>query len=95
MKTDDLKHPDLFGGETKIPEKPRGWVQQRKRDIAYREQANSEDRTKCCKNCKHRITIKFHNRNYHKCALIGVSRSAATDIRLYHHCRLFQPSENQ
>lgn len=41
---------------------------------------------KCCKNCENRISGEYHNKNYHKCKLLGFSNSEATDIRLKNVC---------
>lgn len=42
-----------------------------------------------CKHCVFRITFNYHNKNYHKCKLIGISHSTATDIRLSNVCDKF------
>lgn len=35
-----------------------------------------------CGDCKHCIRVNTNNKNYYKCEVMGISRSAATDIRL-------------
>ena len=42
-----------------------------------------------CRICKHKQTFDYHGKRYHKCDLIGISNSAATDIRLSYVCNKF------
>jgi len=39
-----------------------------------------------CKNCNHHHRYEYHNKYYHKCDLLGVSNSEATDIRISFVC---------
>ena len=50
---------------------------------------NAANADKCCKHCKFRTTKKIGNRIYHKCTLMGVSNSSASDIRLTAVCDRF------
>lgn len=83
----DQTHPDLFGGRTRIVSRGSSPYIDRKKRMGFREQ--SDDPTTTCKYCAHRITINHHNKRYFKCALIGVSQSEATDIRLKNTCNRF------
>jgi hypothetical protein len=82
---------DLFGKD--IPDYPldqqRGesWYHSMKRTMGYRQTTAKE---KCCKFCKQKRTFDYHNKNYHKCMLIGISHSEATDIRLRNVCDRFE-----
>ena len=49
----------------------------------------AENKEQSCRRCIHRVPIEFHNKNYHKCEMIGDSRSEATDIRLKNTCNKF------
>jgi len=48
----------------------------------YRKAENN----KCCKNCNNSVGFKYHNKNYYKCNIQGISHGAATDIRLSYVC---------
>jgi hypothetical protein len=39
-----------------------------------------------CGNCKHHKAFAYHNKIYHKCELLGISNSEATDIRVSSVC---------
>jgi len=78
IKLNDMK--DLFGGETKYVEpKPKKLID------ALSNYRHSESDKKC-KNCSNLIKKRQNMKNYYKCALLGVSRSSATDIRLNNVC---------
>lgn len=78
-------HPDLFEDDpTPIGDKPKGWVMEKKRRMRYHEAQNDEP---SCKTCDHLIKQSYHNKNYYKCELIGISRSESTDIRLKDTCK--------
>lgn len=52
------------------------------------------DQNHICKNCKYHIDEFYRNKHYHKCRKMGISNSAATDIRLKDiACRLFEEAE--
>lgn len=77
-------HPDLFkDGETPIGKEPKGWAQKKKRRMGYHEAREDEP---SCADCDHLIKQTYHDKNYYKCDLIGISRSEATDIRLKDTC---------
>ena len=43
-----------------------------------------------CKDCKHLISARWHDKMYHKCELYGLSHSEATDWRVSEKaCGLF------
>ena len=56
--------------------------QKTKRNNRYRK----SDGTYKCNNCYHHYLYEYHDKIYHKCELIGVSNSEATDIRSGHVC---------
>lgn len=82
-------HPDLFGGLSKIvePEVIRGPIKARKKEIGYVQQWDSKRQ---CRHCSYLTRVYHNNRTFFKCQLIGITNSAASDVRLYAHCRLFQ-----
>lgn len=81
----DPTHPDLFEEEdTPMAKRPAGYIQMLKRRMKYREAEPGEP---TCNDCKHLIKERYHGRNYYKCALIGISRSEATDVKLKDTCR--------
>lgn len=48
-----------------------------------------------CKDCDHLIGGKWHDKQYYKCELYGVSRSDATDWRLsYQACGMYDIEVN-
>ena len=69
------------------PVPPRKSVYQKwKFENKYRKAENKEKR---CKNCIHRFT-RYRQRYYHKCLLLGLSGSQATDITLSSVCDNFE-----
>ena len=72
----------------KVITKPRSPYQQWKLDNNYRK-ADSEKRCKYCKN----LFIRQEQNRYYKCILLGLSGSAATDIRLSNVCDKFTPMQ--
>lgn len=42
-----------------------------------------------CKQCVNCIKSEYHDKNYYKCKLQGMSNSEASDIRLRNTCDLF------
>ena len=81
---------DLFDREVKPPDmtkkKQLGVYQQWKARNGYR--LGTKDQ--CCKLCKNRQSGQYHGKVYHKCNLLGMSHSTATDIRLKNVCNLFE-----
>ncbi len=41
---------------------------------------------KRCKTCDHHRVFEYHDKYYHKCELLGISNSEATDIRVSYVC---------
>lgn len=81
----------LFGEEIEYfpPEQPKtlGKYQAWKLTHKYRKSESKDIR---CKNCEHLCSGEYHNKNYHKCELMGISHSEATDIRVGYVCNLFK-----
>lgn len=78
------KQINIFGGEDELKDySGESSYQKFKRYEHYRV---SESPFKTCKNCVNRKSFEYHNKNYHKCNLIGHSSSTATDIRLRNVC---------
>lgn len=49
--------------------------------VMYRRYGQLTDTMKQCKTCKHLECQSYHNHNYYKCLLYGISRGTATDWR--------------
>jgi hypothetical protein len=86
---------DLFGGETEINETAKtvthmSKYQKTKLYYHYRKATDS----KKCGNCANHIGGGYHEKQYHKCKLIGVSHSIATDIRISCVCDAHKYSAN-
>lgn len=85
--------PDLFGELRPVKEflneedrmRNESKYQEFKRSNHYR-RADGYNR---CKFCKHHFAMHYHDKVYHKCKLLGVSNSEATDIRVRNVCDLF------
>ena len=43
-----------------------------------------------CKTCIHHVVFKYHDKYYHKCELLGISNSEATDIRVGYVCNKWE-----
>ncbi len=43
-----------------------------------------------CKTCEYHVIFRHHDKRYHKCELIGISNSEATDIRVSYVCNKFK-----
>lgn len=88
-----MKTKNLFGEMVEIAPKstppPRSPYQLRKAAIRYRKSTGD----KRCGNCRHHERYEYHNKYYHKCALIGYSNSEATDIRVSSVCDEWQDAK--
>jgi len=86
---------NLFGKEQPYPEKHKvaseSYYQRFKRINHYRLADHSDV---SCKTCTNRRSWFYHDKHYHKCALIGESHSEATDIRLKHCCDKWEFEED-
>jgi len=82
------KQMNIFGGEdepVQAKRGPLGVFQQARFDYDYRKSDSSEKR---CATCQRIYGIKFRSgRVVYKCRCIGISHSAASDIRLRSVCR--------
>ena len=88
-----MKIKNLFGELVEYPEnRHRSQYQLIKRFNNYR---LSNDNDVRCKNCVSHVAIEYHDKTYHKCLLIGVSNSEATDIRISHVCDKWRPNEDE
>ena len=47
-----------------------------------------------CKTCDHHFRLEYHNKYYHKCELLGISNSEATDIRVSSVCNRWEKDED-
>ncbi len=82
-----MNHPDLFTGESKVIDKAKeakasAYMIWKKR-FNYRKSDSNVER---CKNCIHHADGMYHGKTYHKCELLGISHSPATDIRISSVC---------
>jgi len=76
---------DLFGEpyEPIIPRKPTGVYEIFKHKNLYRK----SEGYRRCGNCRNFWETEYHNKRYFKCALMGHSFSANSDIRKSYVCR--------
>lgn len=73
------KQLDIFGNEIDCNEI---YTQQPNRKYKTMQEIYGYRRDQTCKDCKHKIKLKYHGRVYYKCSLWRLSKSSATDIRL-------------
>lgn len=75
---------NLFGQEDdfKVVKPAQGEYQIFKRRNNYRKSTD----TQMCGNCFYSVYCDYHNKNYWKCKLMGVSHSEASDIRKSYIC---------
>jgi hypothetical protein len=86
---------DLFGVEiteeeylsNPAPKPHESDYQKFKRVNNYRKAIIPDERCACCTS---HLSGVYHNKIYHKCSLIGLSHSEATDIRVNHVCNCFE-----
>ena len=84
-----ITHPDLFNEDpTPMTEKKLNL----KARIGYRDAREDEPR---CKECMHLRKKENYNNTYYKCAMMGSSNSAATDVRLKGTCRYYTPPRKE
>lgn len=81
---------DLFGHEVsdEAPKRPAKLGIRQAWKVSNRYRRGTKNR--CCKRCDHRMSHTYHNIRYHKCELLGCSRSESTDIRLRNVCDRFK-----
>lgn len=82
---------DIFNNEiplNKITSKPKvlSKYQRWKMINNYRK---SSDKSQICKTCEYHISGKYRTKFLHKCNLLGLSHSSATDIKVFNVCDLF------
>lgn len=83
---------DLFGNEiNETMPRPHHGYKLLKHIRQYR---LSDSKTRRCKFCRHRVQVWGNTRQYHKCRLIGITSSEATDIRLRNVCILWDMEVN-
>lgn len=80
---------DLFGNEISEIVKPKQQylTLRQKRLEHYR---RSESNTVRCGTCLRHVVCEYHNKRYHKCEVLGLSHSSATDIALRNVCDLWE-----
>lgn len=82
-----MKNFNLFGGEDEILEGQKTFTQLSKyQKFKVRNHYRKADGSARCWNCEQYLKFNYHDKNYHKCRLIGVSNSEATDIRMNNVC---------
>lgn len=87
-----MKHPDLFGGETEMTKEPMAKetiLEKWAKATNYRRAKKGENQ---CGDCKH-IKGFRQSRTWYKCLRLGITGSAATDIRVGHVCDKWEPKE--
>ena len=77
---------NLFGEEQEPDKKVTGHYKVWRNRNGYKKSVSFQEQ---CRICIHKRTFEYHNKNYHKCVLQGVSQSEASDIRLSNVCDLF------
>ena len=78
-----MKVLNLFGEEVDAEEVSRNPSKyQRFKQINHYRKSDSPQ----CKTCKYHACYEYHNKYYHKCELLGISHSEATDIRVSFVC---------
>lgn len=88
-----MKALDLFGDMTETePNRSDSSYQRFKIQNHYRD---AEDKKVSCKTCNHSRRMNYHNKNYYKCLLIGISHSEATDIKLKMVCNKFTKTKTE
>lgn len=82
------KSLNLFGEMQEVDpvSEPKSKYQRFKSMYHYREGVKGYER---CLICNHCLKMEYHNKNYYKCELMGVSHSEASDIRLKMVCDKF------
>ena len=80
-----MKTVNLFGETVDVISKPRGYQSSYQRFRSLNQYRKS-DSNQQCKNCKYHHACGYHNKIYHKCELLGISNSEATDIRVSFVC---------
>lgn len=78
---------NLFGEDQEPDKKVTGHFKTWRQRNGYKKSVSFE---KQCRICRHLRTFEYHDKNYHKCGLQGVSHSEASDIRLGNVCNLFE-----
>ncbi|MEX0662091.1 MAG: hypothetical protein WEA58_04110 [Balneolaceae bacterium] len=81
---DQGKDPELS-----VPESAKGDSFYYSRFLAAQYRTASKTDPKRCEHCKHLRKMQLGHRNFYKCALIGVTHSRATDVRLKGVCNRF------
>ena len=74
---------DMFGVEIVTVKKYGSKYLEFKGVNNYRKSDNKEVR---CKTCEYYMTGDYHTKTLHKCELLGVSHSEATDLRVNNVC---------
>lgn len=92
-----MKQLDIFGNEIDVEylfkENETNKSISRTIKSKFRSFYGFDERNKC-KECAHRVVIHYNNKNFHKCRMMGISSSSATDIRLKDYaCKLFVKGE--
>lgn len=87
MESPVSNHPDLFGGETpaidqmKLAHESKYMIW--KKSVHYRKSENKLER---CGTCTHHSHGQYNTKYLHKCRLLGLTHSEATDIRVKNVC---------
>jgi hypothetical protein len=78
---------DFWGNEIKEQEPIRSKYQAWKKEHNFKKASNADI---SCRTCNHCCRSEYHNKNYYKCELLGISHGPATDIRLSNLCDLWE-----
>jgi hypothetical protein len=86
-----MKTLNLFGEMVEVDfsrSKPLSVYQRFKLINRYRKSDSPQ-----CKTCKYHLVFEYHDKYYHKCELLGISNSEATDIRVSYVCNKWEAGE--
>jgi len=78
---------DLFGSETEVKKCSNISQYQKFKAINYYRKSAGVQK---CGTCRFHISGSYHDKIYHKCEKLGLSKSEATDIRVGHVCKLYK-----
>jgi hypothetical protein len=77
---------DLFGTDYTLPPKPNTAHESGYQFFKRQQHYRKPDGIKKCKNCQHRVSGRYNTKMLHKCELMGLSHSEASDIRVNNVC---------
>lgn len=86
-------YSDLFGGETPIKQPAKGFARAFRKANYRKAPILFNQDIPCCGDCQHLRSKFYRGKTYYKCALVGITNSEATDIRLSYVCDNYNADE--